>query len=82
MPPMEAGAQAPMPPPSMMGLFGLISGLAKQERMTPMDKMAKVVSLLEEIRELDPEKTGINVSIALSVLKNGPDGLQNRQGAE
>jgi hypothetical protein len=46
-----------------------------------MDDMKRVITLLEQIRETDPEKTGVNASAAISLLKNGPEGLQNRQGA-
>lgn len=70
------GSAGGMPPSEMMGLFGLISGLAQRERMTPMDDMKKVISLLERIREQDPERTGANVSMALSVLRNGPECLE------
>jgi hypothetical protein len=62
-----------MPPPSMMGLFGAISGLAQQER--PMDKIRKAISVLEEAREEDPKQADI-ISMAIHVLRNGPRGLE------
>lgn len=78
---MGASAQAPMPPEAMMGLFGLISGLAKKERSLPMDDMRKAIELLESIRERDPERTGLNATMAIDILRNGPEGLQNREEA-
>lgn len=62
-----------IPPP--MGLFGAMMGLAKRERSTPMDDMKRAVKLLEDIRESDPDKTGKNVSMALSILRNGPESI-------
>lgn len=69
-PPMMGG----MPPPPM-GLFGAMSALAKKERSTPMDDMRRAMKILEQVREDDPDKTGKNVSMALSILKNGPEGV-------
>lgn len=85
MPPPPMGSAPGMPGvgPPPMGLFGALSALAKKGRNTPMDDMRSAIKLLESVRELDPDKTGKNVSLALSVLRNGPETLSdwNSNGA-
>lgn len=73
MPGMGAGSPVIGGEPPIMGLFGMLSKLAEKKRIeTPMDNMKRVISLLNDIRESDPEKTGRYVPMAIDILRNGP----------
>ena len=77
MPPDPMGGMPgmPMPPMAMGDMAGIISGLARQERKTPMDQMREAMDILKEVRERDP-KNGKRVSMAIHVLRNGEKDLE------
>ena len=70
------GPMSPAPPAAdMSGLFKAMLGLAERPQETPADKVKRAIDILDEVRDMDP-KIGANVSMAMHILKNGPDGLE------
>lgn len=73
--PMMSAGQPTKPAADMSGLFQAMLGLSKRPQETPTDKVKRAISILDEVRDMDP-KIGANVSMAMHILKNGPDGLE------
>lgn len=72
---MLSPGQPTKPAADMSGLFEMMSNLAKRPQETPTDKVKRAISILDEVRDMDP-KIGGNASMAIHILKNGPDGLE------
>lgn len=69
MPPMGIG----MP----MGMGGILAGLASATRpQSAGDRVRRAVDLLRQARDEDP-KQGKILSMALHILRNGEEGLEN-----
>jgi hypothetical protein len=69
------GGGMPMPPQAMGDMMGMISGLARMERKTPMDQTREAIDLLKEVRERDP-KQGKRVTMAIHMLRHGEKDLE------
>lgn len=80
--PMPPGMMGPpgMPPPGMMGedTSGKLLALSRGGRRVSGDLVRRIIDDLETLREIDP-KLAANASMAIHVLKSGPDGLENFQ---
>jgi len=81
-PPPPMGTMGAMPAPMPMdGLMSSIAGLMQSMPKTSMEKVRDAVKLLKEARDDDP-KIGENLSIALGVIKHGPDVLEKYDTGE
>ena len=83
-PPMMGGGMPGMGgAPSMMGggmpdgMGGILASLASSVRpQSAGDKVKRALEMLQDARDEDP-KQGKILSMAIHVLRNGPDGLEN-----
>lgn len=69
-PPMPA-----QPAAGLSGLFSMMSELAQKPKETPADKVKRILSMMDEVRQED-DKIGENISMAMHVIKNGSSGLE------
>ncbi|HLE18480.1 MAG TPA: hypothetical protein VI728_09380 [Syntrophales bacterium] len=78
---MPIPGQPAQPSSDLSPLFAMMSSLAQKPRETPKDKVKRAIDILDEVRDMDP-KISANASMAIHLLRNGPDGLEKFTGSQ
>ena len=83
MPPGMMGPPGMIPSPGMMGedTSSKLMALSRGGRRVSGDLVRRIIDDLETLREIDP-KLAVNASMAIHILREGPDRLEEFQRSE